>query len=181
MDVKTQTTPVFVVAKPVRKRRKSKRLPSQFEQIRSLAEKSGWNNQSDIKLFGKGKMIADQTTINGWILKPVNLYEQIIPPEAMQRVMELINAGIKIKGIVIADDERKYEVVPEPEQIPDEIPGITGEDVMRVAGRVLNGAMEVAGVGITVVSAIASLLLFDPILVVVLEDFKWVSLYTWYD
>jgi hypothetical protein len=188
MDTTTQTKQVFVVAKTAKKRKALSHLPSQFEQIKSIAEKFGWNNQNDIKLFGKGEMITNQVTINGWILKPINLHKSIIPSEAMQRVMELINAGIRIKGIVIADDARKYEVkqvtVPKPAPVPTPTPSpipLPRETNTISIGDIVGGVLEVGVVGVSILGAVFTALLFDPVLIVVLEDFQWVSLYIWYD
>jgi hypothetical protein len=168
--------------------------------INDLAAKHGW---SDINVFGKGDMIGSPKIANHWKLIPADLSESTIPTEAMHRVYIAYKAGVRIKGVIIADDERRPASAPASKMQTHEINQAMekADQVGSVMLKVLLG-LALATVAVVVVSALAAILValgtallviagigtalvYDPQLVILIDDGSggmiWVSLYTWYD
>ena len=87
------------------------KVRSEVDVVFELAKREGWD---DCEVFGHGDMITQPMDTMGWKLIPADLYEGSIPAEGIGRVHQIIDAGVRIKGIIIADDERKAEAPPEP-------------------------------------------------------------------
>jgi hypothetical protein len=125
----------------------------------------------------------------GWKLIPADLYEYSIPAEGVDRVLQIINAGVRIQGVIIADDKRRKEPPPTPVKPVDALPSVT--TVMSFIGKVLLGLIVAAGViaiapHILIIGAVLALSAsFDPKLIILVDDGNggtaWVSLLTWYD
>lgn len=146
---------------------------SEVDVVFEIAEKEGWG---DCAIFGYGNMITQPQESTGWKLIPADLYEENIPVEGVLRLHRIINAGVRVQGVIIADDERRTETPPAPTRPKISLPSLTGisswigralSGVGRALvgfGRVLVGLMIVAG-GIALIATIASSLLrFAPIL-----------------
>ena len=123
------------------------------------------------EVIGHGVMPTKPMQIGEWWVVPADQYDSTIPPEAYKKLNALINRGIKIKGVFVADDIKKIKAKEEKERKKKEA-------VEQVAGTFL----EILG---TVAMAIGYLFVmafsFDPMLVAVLEDGSYVCLYSWYD
>ena len=87
------------------------KVRSEADVVFELAKREGWD---DCEIFGHGDMITQPMETTGWKLIPADLYEGSIPAEGIGRVRQIVDAGVRIKGIIIADDERKAETPPEP-------------------------------------------------------------------
>ncbi|MDD1777312.1 MAG: hypothetical protein LUQ65_04015 [Candidatus Helarchaeota archaeon] len=163
--------------------------------LSQIVSQNGW---TDVEEFYQGEMIENPLNCNGWELIPADQYEYSIPPEAVQRVCQLVNAGVQIKGIVIADDPRSRpvkSVKPAKETLQINWKIIWG--VLKILGMVMAGVVAVvavsalavvivaAGLGLLVVTALGAALMYDPKLIILISDGEgntiWVSLYTWYD
>jgi hypothetical protein len=161
--------------------------------------------------FWEGEMIEAPVDVNGWRLIPADQYEYSIPAEAVERVLHLVNSGVKLKGVVIADDVRspqikknqpaprhtRQTVQPKPEPTPIEFDWDAAGKVLKVLGLMglavaavvtmswLLAALVTIGTGLLVATLIIGALAFDPKLIVLISDGDggtiWVSLYTWYD
>jgi hypothetical protein len=79
--------------------------------VLEIAKQNGWN---DCEVFGYGDMLTEPLESMGWDLIPADLYEHSIPPEAVGRLHQIINAGIRVRGVIIADDKRKPQPAPAP-------------------------------------------------------------------
>jgi hypothetical protein len=140
-----------------------------------ILEENGYKANKDYGYFGHGEMITEITDRGEWKLFPSELYDKTIPPWAMQRVSTLINAGIHIKGLVIADDIKRYTEQPEKPK-PFKLPNLP--DVSKIVQFVL-GVIGVAAAAVAwgvffLAMACLSLLSIDPYLVVVCEDSSWI-------
>jgi hypothetical protein len=113
---------------------------------------------------------------------------------------QIINAGVRVQGVIIADDEHRTEPSPAPARPKVSLPSV--EKIVSSIGKALLGLICVA-VAITLVWHFAPMLIhlapiiifglilgvgsvcFDPKLVILVDDGKggtvWVSLFTWYD
>lgn len=174
------------------------KVRSEVDIIFEIAQKEGWD---DCEIFGYGEMVAQPQESTGWKLIPADLYKYSIPSEGIGRVHQVINAGVRIQGIIIADDERGTEHPPSPAKPEISLPSI--DTILSFVGRALLRLLFLAG-AIALVSVISLALIYlapliilgsllgagtslayDPKLVVLVDDGSggtvWVSLFTWYD
>jgi hypothetical protein len=91
------------------------KVRSEVDLVLEIAQKEGWK---DCEVFGHGDMITEPQDSMGWKLIPADLYTDSIPPEAVERLYQLLNAGIRVQGVIIADDERRTEPPPVPADAP---------------------------------------------------------------
>src|SRR5512139_743742 len=82
------------------------RVKSELDIVFDIAEQQGWK---DCEVFGSGDMITQPQESKGWKLIPADLYEDSIPPQAVGRLHQVINAGVRVRGVIIADDQRREE------------------------------------------------------------------------
>lgn len=80
------------------------KIRGEIDTVLEIAKQHGWN---DCEIFGYGDMLTEPQESMGWDLIPADLYEHSIPPEAVRRLHQLINAGIRVQGVIIADDQCK--------------------------------------------------------------------------
>jgi hypothetical protein len=74
---------------------------SEIDIVLEIARRQNWK---DCEIFGHGDMITQPQDSKSWKLIPADQYEYSIPAEAVSRVHQLINAGVRIQGVIIADD-----------------------------------------------------------------------------
>ncbi len=79
--------------------------------IFDIAKREGWG---DCEVFGSGDMITQPQESMGWKLIPADQYKYSIPMQAVARLHQVINAGIRVQGVIIADDTRREEPAPVP-------------------------------------------------------------------
>lgn len=84
---------------------------SEVDDVLDIAKKEGWD---DCEIFGHGNMITQPQESKGWKLIPADLYKYSIPTEGVLRLHQIINAGVRVRGVIIADDERTAEPSPAP-------------------------------------------------------------------
>jgi hypothetical protein len=90
---------------------------SEIDIVLEIARRQNWK---DYEIFGHGDMITQPQDSNGWKLIPADQYEYSIPTEAVSRVHQLINAGVRIQGVIIADDVRRE--IPAPTSVTTPVP-----------------------------------------------------------
>ena len=154
------------------------KVKSELDTVFEIAEKTGWD---DCEIFGHGDMITQPQESMGWDLIPADLYKYSIPMEAIARLHQIINAGIRVQGVIIADDQRKTQ--PEPTPVPAKprislpsikpIVSLIGKvllglihslrAVLSFSGKALLGLIRVGGVIILVGLAIFALIHFWPV------------------
>ena len=98
-------------------------VKSEVDVVFEMARQKGWK---DCEIFGYGDMITQPLESKGWKLIPYDLYEYSIPAEGVDRVLKTINAGVRIKGVIIADDQRKSAPPPAPAR-----PGISKPSAIK--------------------------------------------------
>lgn len=87
------------------------RVMSEVDIVLELAKKEGWE---DCEVFGYGDMITQPQESMGWRLIPADLYKHSIPPQAVGRLHQVLHAGVRVQGVIIADDDRKASTTPAP-------------------------------------------------------------------
>jgi len=181
---------------------------SEIDIVFEIAQQEGWE---DCETFGFGDMITEPQDSLGWKLIPADVYKYSIPAEGVRRVHQLLNAGIRIQGIIIADDERGTAPPSGPARLENMLSSIKSGISTFVAGAasVLLGLIRLASivVGFMALAALAILTLkylvpliilgllvgmgagsavaYDPKLVILVNDGNggtvWISLFTWYE
>ena len=174
------------------------KVRNEIDVVLEIAQKEGWE---DCEIFGYGDMITQPQESMGWKLIPADLYKYSIPTEGVGRLHQIINAGVRIQGVIIADDERRTEPPLTPAKPEVLRPSV--EKIVSFIGKALLGLICVAG-AIALIALFALPLIFlapililgslagvgagvdyDPKLVILVDDGKGgtvrVSLFTWYD
>ena len=173
---------------------------NEIDTVLEIAQQVGWK---DCEIFGYGDMIYEAQESKGWKLIPADLYEYSIPEEGIERVHRIINAGVRIQGVIIADDEIRTE--PPPTPVKTEVSQPSTKTIGPFIGRALVGLLSVVAViaflaifGLPLLFLVPLMFLsslgykgagsdwyYDPKLVILVDDGNggtvWVSLFTWYD
>lgn len=155
---------------------------SELEYVMEIAQQNGWK---DCEIFGYGSMISQPVESMGWKLIPADLYEYSIPAECVTRVHKLINAGVRIRGIIIADDIRGRKSIPHPAKpaLPNVAIRSAGEILLFIGKGLL--WLVVAAFVIPFTPLILLGFVFDPKLIILVEDGEgntvWLSIFTWYE
>ena len=113
------------------------KVRSELDIVLEIAEKEGWD---DCEVFGYGDMITQPQESNGWKLIPADLYKYSIPKEAVARLHQIINTGVRVQGVIIADDERRIEPSPAPAKPKFSLPSV--KPIMSWIGNVLSGLIR---------------------------------------
>lgn len=165
---------------------------SDVDLVLKIAQKYGW---TDCKIFGHGDMIMQPMESMGWKLIPANLFEYSIPAEGVDRIVQIINAGVRIQGVLIADDMHKTNTQ---HSITKPLVSLqTVRTVLSIICKALLGLVFITGVilvGLTILAGLfmlAPLLIlntvagYDPKLIILVDDgnggMAWISVFTWYD
>jgi hypothetical protein len=147
---------------------------SEADLVLDIAQKNGWK---DCNIFGSGDMIDHPVESMGWNLIPAELFEYSIPAEGMDRVLQIINAGVRIQGVVIADDLRRIDRRQKPARprlslAPVKVAfskiGRALLGLIAIAGAVLLGlaAIAIAGAALIALIKSAPILILFPLLFV---------------
>ena len=173
-------------------------VKNEIDVVLEIAHQESWE---DCEIFGYGDMITQPQESMGWKLIPADLYEYSIPFEGLRRVHQIINAGVRIQGVIIADDERGTKPAPKPARAKVSLPSV--KPILSFIGKALLGLITVAGaiafaslitLSLVYLAPIIALVFlvggsadvdFDPKLVILVDDgnggLVWVSLLTWYE
>ena len=181
------------------------KVRSEVDVVFEIANQKGWK---DCEIFGSGNMITQPQESIGWKLIPADLYEYSIPAEGVDRVLQIINAGVRIQGVIIADDERRIEPTPVPARSKFSLAPVKKivSLISKVLFRIIVAAsvMTLIGLGLILIAHLITfspwvlgiglvVLLFsgapgtsyDPKLIILVDDGNggtvWVSVLTWYD
>jgi hypothetical protein len=126
---------------------------SEVDLVLKIAQQNGWK---DCEIFGYGDMITQPLESMGWNLIPADLFEYSIPDEGVDRILQILNTGVRIQGVIVADDQRKTNPPPTPAKPVVSLPSariifsLIGKALLRsvaITGAVLRGLALVAIVG----------------------------------
>ena len=120
------------------------KVRGEIDIVFEIAKREGWD---DCEVFGYGDMLTEPRESMGWDLIPADLYEHSIPPEAVGRLHQIIDAGIRVQGVIIADDQRKAQPVLAPAPAPAK-PRLSLsflKPVMHGIGKAVTGIIRTAG------------------------------------
>jgi len=128
--------------------------------------------ETDYEVIGQGGMIYTPCQIGEWWVTPAQAYKGKIPLDIQQKMFEFLNKGVEIQGLLIAEDIKDVESKPEVKQ----------KEVQPVVETGLGTVMTVVGALVMgMISLISAILSYDPMLIAVLPDGRWICLGTWYE
>lgn len=175
-----EIAPAIRFRKP--KRRAAPRLCiSQSTVILAIAKMQGWE---EVRKVGQGGMIDGPIETNGWKVISLEMYKGIIPPEAMHKV-ETLTRGIRLKGLLVADDMQHIEQ--QSRTMPLVAPAVSPDWEKIGAG--LGKVALVAAIGMAViavlplvlgVAGVAAALAYDPLIIGVTQENEWIELCEWW-
>lgn len=113
------------------------KVRSEIDIVLEIAKKEGWK---DCEVFGYGDMITQPQESKGWKLIPADLYKYSIPIQAAGRLHQIINAGVRVQGVIIADDERRKEFEPAPAKPRVSLPSL--KPIVAAIGKALLGLIH---------------------------------------
>lgn len=126
------------------------KVRSEVDIVFEIAQKEGWE---DCEIFGYGDMIEQPQESTGWKLIPADLYEYSIPTEAVARLHKIIYAGVRIKGVIIADDERGTKPPLEPAK--PKIPLTLIKTIVPSFKAIMSSVMSFAGKAVSSIGVFA--------------------------
>ncbi len=113
---------------------------SEVDLVLKIAQQNGWK---DCEIFGYGDMITQPLESMGWNLIPADLFEYSIPAEGVDRILQILNAGVRIQGVIIADDQRKTNPPPTPAKPVVSLP--SARTIFPLIGKALLGSVAITG------------------------------------
>lgn len=134
--------PTITIAEQVRWQ--DLKVRGEIDIVFEIAKREGWD---DCEVFGYGDMLTEPRESMGWDLIPADLYEHSIPPEAVARLHQIIDAGIRVQGVIVADDQRKTQpaLVPSPAPAKPRFSLPSLKPVVSGIGKAVNRVLRVAG------------------------------------
>ena len=165
---------------------------SEVDLVLKIAQQNGWK---DCEIFGSGDMITQPLESMGWNFIPADLFEYSIPAEGVDRILQIVHAGVRIQGVIVADDQRRTNPSPIPAKPGVSLP--SARAVFSFIGKVLLGLVAVAGAALVGLTLAAGLLIIapifilgaamdhDPKIIILVDDGNggtaWISVLTWFD
>lgn len=168
------------------------KVMSEADLVLKIAQQNGWK---DCEIFGHGGMITQPLESLGWKLIPADLFEYSIPAEGVDRILQIINTGVRIQGVIIADDTLRTNP---PSTLSKPVVTLPSTRVVfSMLGKALLALAALAmvtlvGLSIAVgVFFLAPMILLcaavsrDPKLIILVDDGNgetvWISVLTWFD
>lgn len=166
------------------------KISTEAEEAVSLGRENHWR----FKVVGTRGTINEPLPKEGWWFYPATI-NTFIPQNAQKRIDVLERSGVKIQQVIIGHEASKLlSASPQPKPLlikkvkkikpkKDPVDVSIAADVLAIAFK-LAFDVAVATVGVTVWlvgTALGTILLLDPTVIVVLEDGTWLECMTWYD
>jgi hypothetical protein len=145
------------------------------------------------EVIGQGDMIDSPRQIDGWWVTPAQEYHGNVPVEIRRKLVEFLQLGIPVQGFVIAQDIRevKPNQLPKPQprhELPAPTVKVKTETPKREesSGNGLGTAIGLIFAPAVIVMMgfawlIGAALSYDPMLIAILDDGRWICLGVWYD
>ena len=181
------------------------KVRSELDLVMEIAQQKGWK---DCEIFGHGAMITEPLETTGWKLIPADQFKYSIPAEGVERVLQTIHAGVRIQGVIIADDERRTAPAPTvpsappapaaPELAEPKASLPSAETVLKFLGKILFEMIKIVCFIVFLPFLVLGAIVnsggstsggddtdYDPKLIILVDDGNgstvWISVLTWYD
>ena len=115
------------------------KVRSEIDIVLEIAKTEGW---VDCEVFGYGDMIKQPHESMGWKLIPADIYKYSIPTAAIARLHQIINAGIRVRGVIIADDQRRIEPLTTPAAAPPKVSLASVKPIVSWIGKARSGLIR---------------------------------------
>lgn len=137
----------------------------------------------EYEVIGHGPMIDKPRQIGEWWVTPAQDYKGQIPPEIQAKWQTFRSQGVKVKGYLIAEDMRDVGERLEAEKKQREEESKKRQERAKEVALGVLGVMGAVllGIGTVMLAICRAALSWDPMLIAVLEDGRWICLGTWYD
>lgn len=135
--------------------------------------------QTDYEVIGQGGMIYSPCQIGDWWVVPAKDYRGVIPTEIQSKMFEFVSQRIPFHGFLIAEDMRDVEAKLQQEKQKKEEKRQQIEQVVSTGFGILRGILSAVFIGVAFI--FSQVFSYDPMLIAVLEDGRWICLGTWYD
>lgn len=121
-------------------------------------------------VIGHGPMPKRACQIGQWWVVPAQEYKGTIPTDIQQKMFDFLNSSEPFLGFLIAED---IKLIKEEIEVPQ------APQVVETGLNVIGSIFRVLATGLTYL--IGAILSFDPMLIAVLPDGRWICLGTWYE
>lgn len=135
----------------------------------------GWKPE----ILGVGPMITSPVFLRSWYMLPRAYDNSVIPQEGLQRLNYAKKLGLNIQGEIIAHEIVKREgnkIV----QVDWLEAGIQLKKAASTAGEAISTAGEVLGSLIIGAVALPTVLLIDPVLILVVDNVR-IEIFSWFE
>jgi hypothetical protein len=140
-----------------------------FSEVAERAIKEGEKHLYRFKIVGYGPVPEKPYNQGFWYIEPVAK-----PPRGARRIKLLMDAGVRIKGIVVAHEAKTDDFKINLPSIPNE----TWREIGEIALKVFLGMGLVVGF---IALAFLNICLNDPAVIVILEDNTWLEVENYYE
>lgn len=157
----------------------------QAQELISFGKARGWRFSE----MGTAPVPSGPVIVGKWLLVPEHMDESILPISAAQKIQAIRAAGMRPRGYVIAHEipEEKGEILKEKSEthknsvIPNPETPESNSKVDDSGGGLLEGVKSILRKLpiILPVLFIGSLLLLDPILIAITDDYTWIEIERW--
>jgi hypothetical protein len=141
------------------------------------------STQEQLEVVGSGRMVYTACQVGDWWVTPLWDYQGEVPANVMEKTREFTATHKNVRGLLVAQDMREIESKrKEAERIKAEEEKKRKEkrdNGLRVGLGLL--AIPLVMVGLALVLTFRMLLAFDPMMIAVMDDGRWVCLGAWYD
>jgi len=131
--------------------------------------------KNDFEVIGYGELVKSPCQIGNWWIMPAQDYQGKVPPDIQKKLFEFLSQGIEVQGFLIAEDIQVIEAKREQEEKRKE----ASEKAVENSLGALVTVFSVIGIGL--LYFLSALCAYDPMLIAVLKDGRWVCLGTWFD
>lgn len=133
----------------------------------------------EYEVIGSGPIVNTPRQVGDWWVTPIKDYKGKIPPEIQQNLDLFLQQRTDVLGVLVAEDMREVAVRQEEEKRKKEITATAMKWGLGILGGIL--LISLAGPLLLIGAAIAALIAYDPMVIVVLSDGRWICVASWYD
>ena len=125
------------------------------------------------EMIGQGEIPTSPVQVGEWWVEPAHLYKGKIPPAIQQELFKFLTQGVGVQGFLIAEDMRVIEVKRELDLKKAE----AKKKALETTEKAL--FLPFIGIGYGLLFIFSALCTYDPMLIAVLDDRRWICLGTW--
>jgi hypothetical protein len=148
------------------------------EQAKLAVEVGRKNRVTFRALEGRG-VLTEPVYHDEWWYVPIEQDTSVIPQEALRRVELLQNAGVPIKGMIVAHEAPLTLMAPKKDRQTQRDYTVVKAGLIGLLGAVVAMVVAALSVVVAIPLLVVTAVLIDPALIVVVEDGSWVEVCAW--